>query len=99
MCEQGELQHFRVRNAIRVPVVALKAYLARPDDEGGDCVAAGPTIREQVSVHHTLTRLSSCAFSATMTVLADMSTAPIAGCSTNPHGARTPAASGRATTL
>jgi hypothetical protein len=28
MCEQGELPHFRVRNAIRVPVVALKAYLA-----------------------------------------------------------------------
>jgi excisionase family DNA binding protein len=29
MCEQGELQHFRVRNAIRVPVATLKAYLAR----------------------------------------------------------------------
>ena len=29
MCEHGELPHFRVRNAIRVPVVALKAYLAR----------------------------------------------------------------------
>jgi excisionase family DNA binding protein len=29
MCEQGELSHFRVRNAIRVPVVALKEYLAR----------------------------------------------------------------------
>jgi excisionase family DNA binding protein len=28
MCEHGELPHFRVRNAIRVPVVALKAYLA-----------------------------------------------------------------------
>ncbi len=28
MCEGGELPHFRVRNAIRVPVVALKAYLA-----------------------------------------------------------------------
>ena len=28
MCERGELMHFRVRNAIRVPVVALKAYLA-----------------------------------------------------------------------
>jgi excisionase family DNA binding protein len=29
MCEQGELEHFRVRNAIRVPMVALKVYLAR----------------------------------------------------------------------
>jgi excisionase family DNA binding protein len=29
MCEQGELAHFRVRNAIRVPVTTLKAYLAR----------------------------------------------------------------------
>src|SRR5512137_1390950 len=29
MCERGELMHFRVRNSIRVPVVALKVYLAR----------------------------------------------------------------------
>ena len=29
MCELGELPHFRVRNAIRVPVVAVKAYLGR----------------------------------------------------------------------
>lgn len=29
MCEVGELPHFRVRNAIRVPLVGLKAYLAR----------------------------------------------------------------------
>jgi excisionase family DNA binding protein len=28
MCEQGELEHFRVRNAIRVPVATLKAHLA-----------------------------------------------------------------------
>jgi excisionase family DNA binding protein len=28
MCEQGELEHFRVRNAIRVPVATLKTYLA-----------------------------------------------------------------------
>jgi excisionase family DNA binding protein len=27
MCEQGEIPHFRVRNAIRVPMVALKACL------------------------------------------------------------------------
>jgi excisionase family DNA binding protein len=29
MCEHGELPHFRVRNAIRVPVATLKACLAR----------------------------------------------------------------------
>jgi excisionase family DNA binding protein len=29
MCEKGELAHFRIRNAIRVPVATLKAYLAR----------------------------------------------------------------------
>ena len=29
MCEFGELPHFRVRNAIRVPVAALESYLAR----------------------------------------------------------------------
>jgi excisionase family DNA binding protein len=29
MCEHGELPHYRVRNAIRVPVATLKAYLAR----------------------------------------------------------------------
>jgi hypothetical protein len=29
MCEQGELEHFRVRNAIRVPLLGLKASLQR----------------------------------------------------------------------
>ena len=29
MCEHGELPHFRVRNAIRLPVATLNAYLAR----------------------------------------------------------------------
>ena len=29
MCELGELPHFRVRNAIRVPVATLRAYLAK----------------------------------------------------------------------
>jgi len=29
MCERGELMHFRVRNAIRVPVVALEVYLTK----------------------------------------------------------------------
>jgi len=29
MCEQGELEHFRVRNAIRVDPRAVKRFLAR----------------------------------------------------------------------
>jgi excisionase family DNA binding protein len=29
MCERGELMHFRMRNAIRVPLEAVTAYLAR----------------------------------------------------------------------
>ena len=29
MCEQRKLPHFRVRNAIRVPLEAVTAYLAR----------------------------------------------------------------------
>ena len=29
MCEHGELPHFRIRNAIRVPLAGLKAYLAQ----------------------------------------------------------------------
>jgi excisionase family DNA binding protein len=29
MGEQGDLPHFRVRSAIRVPLVGLKAYLAQ----------------------------------------------------------------------
>jgi len=42
---------------------------------------------------------SSCALMATMTVLADISTAPTAGDSTNPQRASSPAASGMAMTL
>jgi hypothetical protein len=45
------------------------------------------------------TRRSSCALIATMTVLADISTAPIAGDNTKPLDANTPAASGIATML
>lgn len=44
-------------------------------------------------------RRSSWALSATITVLADMSTAPTAGCRTIPHVDSTPAASGIAATL
>jgi hypothetical protein len=43
-------------------------------------------------------RRKSCALIATLTVLADMSTAPTAGERTNPHGARSRAASGIAIT-
>ena len=48
---------------------------------------------------YSLARLSSWALSATITVLADMRTAAIAGGSTRPCGARTPAASGIAMML
>jgi hypothetical protein len=44
-------------------------------------------------------RRSSCAFSATITVLADMKMAATAGASRMPQVARTPAASGMATML
>ena len=46
-----------------------------------------------------VTRRSVWALMATITVLADMSTAPIAAGNTIPHGASTPAASGMATML
>ncbi len=52
-----------------------------------------------VRVGQAMARRSSCALSATMTVLADMSTAPSAGPSSTPHEARTPAARGIAITL
>src|SRR5690606_7175875 len=43
---------------------------------------------------HSRTRRSNCAFTATITVLADMRIAPTAGCSRMPWLASTPAASG-----
>ena len=46
-----------------------------------------------------LIRRKNWALIATMTVLSDISTAPIAGESRMPTGASTPAASGSATTL
>jgi hypothetical protein len=45
------------------------------------------------------TRRSNWAFAATMIVLTDMSTAPVAGLSTIPRGSSTPAANGIATML
>lgn len=48
---------------------------------------------------HRRTRRSSWAFTATMMVLKDISTAPTAGVRMMPHGASTPAASGIATML
>lgn len=59
-------------------------------------IGSGPRVEgsTQMSV-----RFSNWALIATMTVLADMSTAPAAGVSRIPHAARTPAASGIATIL
>jgi len=56
--------------------------------------AAWPVHGSQIVV-----RRSNCAFTATMMVLSDISTAPTAGDSRIPCRARTPAASGIATTL
>lgn len=52
-------------------------------------------LRDQCSLpDHSRARRNSCALMATITVLADMSTAPIAGESTNPLGASVPATIG-----
>ena len=48
---------------------------------------------------HRDARRSNCAFTATIVVLADIKTAPTAGCRTMPQGASTPAARGIATML
>ncbi len=59
-----------------------------------------PTGTDPSGTHvHNVTRRSSCAFTATTTVLKDMRIAPTAGFSTIPHGASTPAASGIAAML
>lgn len=50
-------------------------------------------------IRYNVARRSSCAFTATTTVLNDMRIAPTAGLSTIPHGASTPAASGIAAML
>src|SRR6267143_898237 len=60
-------------------------------------LAAG--CRLHVTRNYTCTRRSSCALMATTRVLANISTAPIAGDRTNPYRASTPAASGIATML
>jgi hypothetical protein len=55
--------------------------------------------KEGPSALQSVTRRNSWAFSATMIVLADMSTAPAAGDMTSPQRDRTPAARGMAMTL
>jgi len=45
MCEQRELGHFRVRNAIRVPVGALKDYLARARGRPGNLRPDRPNVQ------------------------------------------------------
>jgi hypothetical protein len=66
--------------------------------------SAGHQLRDHVLRHpidagHNSARLSSCALMATITVLADMKTAPRAGVRRTPHAASTPAANGIATML
>src|SRR5207249_9392295 len=66
---------------------------------GGPPLLRGRRGKSHKGSHHIRARRRSCALIATMTVLSDMSTAPIAAGSTMPHGANTPAASGIAKTL
>ena len=65
----------------------------------GRAVRSSTRARWTHSAAHNFTRRSSCALTATTTVLADMSTAPSAGVSTTPQANATPAARGMATTL
>jgi ubiquinone/menaquinone biosynthesis C-methylase UbiE len=69
-----------------------------PFHDGPDA-AANSRNTPVVVGHHNAARRSSCALMATTTVLADMRTAPTAGCSTMPWPASTPAASGIAKML
>ncbi len=57
----------------------------------GCCAAAGSSRKRR--------RRNVCAFTATIIVLSDINTAPIAGGSTKPNGANAPAAIGKAMTL
>jgi hypothetical protein len=70
---------------------------ARPRPRGGARPGAPPPPRCYGAAM--LWRRKSCAFSAAMTVLSDMSSAPTAGERTIPNGASTPAATGSATML
>ena len=74
--------------------------LVRAAESGGPYVGVGgsPTPTAGADAQ-SVSRRSSCALTATMIVLSDMSTAPTAGERTIPHGASTPAASGIATML
>src|SRR5690606_6117885 len=65
---------------------------------GGLMPGGGPPVVREPPPHNR-TRRSSCAFTATITVLADIRIAPTAGCSRTPWLASTPAASGIATML
>ena len=73
------------RCAAPEPRGAIADTIHVPDTSGQSCYSRA--------------RRNSWALSATMTVLADMSTAPIAGDKTIPRDASTPAASGIATML
>ncbi len=73
------------------PNVFLKSYVVSVYEKRRD-----PVVSQD---NQSLARLRSCALIDTITVLADISTAPTAGASKIPNPARRPAASGIATTL
>ena len=72
---------------------------SRTRTSGGLPSARGRVAPDPCRGHHRSARRSSCALTATMIVLTDISTAPSAGGSTTPQGASTPAATGIATML
>jgi hypothetical protein len=80
------------RSALRLPLPSVLLCGPFP------CLLCG-----EIGVHpghtHSSALLRTWALMATITVLADMSTAPRAGVRRTPHSARTPAARGMATML
>lgn len=85
-----------VRNASpAVHAVLAMLVLLVAASSAAACVA----IERRPRFDYSFVRFSNCAFTATITVLADISTAPRAGVSKMPHAAITPAASGMAKML
>lgn len=92
----------RARPSFR-PLLDVRDLRAASDKHDARGKVPGTTPARSVPNEHalpySLVRRSSWALMATITVLADISTAPSAGDSTTPREAKTPAASGIATML
>ncbi len=90
-------QFWRARAGVKQPLVGSTSRAREGEQQPGN--AAADAAHDRTSTVSNPDRRSSCAFTATMIVLSDMSTAPTAGLSTTPQCSRTPAASGIATML